>query len=247
MNSLKKLNKILFIFYLALQVGVGIFLSNIFIFPRLVSAWETSQSSEAVCVLNNNVNINYVNIKASFTNNDSNVNKAMNVVAKDNWTGQEVNLGSVAVGETKSGLIKTGQTSITNSTVTFTLTWTDGSQSHGGSDTKTVSYSALNCPQPVSTPTPTIPPASTPTSVPPTPTSVPATPTPVTTTQILIVKEEVIVTPTPAPKVQVLAAKTFKELPKTGPVDGILLGLLSLLPAGLIIKQKSKNMFTNKR
>ena len=107
MKSLKKMNKVLLVFYLALQVGVGIFLSNIFIFPHLVSAWETSQSAQAVCVLNNNVNIIYVNIKASFTNNDSNVNKSMNVVAKDNWTTQELNHESVAVGETKDGLIKT--------------------------------------------------------------------------------------------------------------------------------------------
>ena len=128
------------------------------------------------------------------------------------------------------------------------MTWTDGSQSHGGSDTKTVSYSALNCPQPAVTPTPTIPPASTPTTVPPTPTSVPATPTPITTTQqIVIVREEVQVTPPPGPKVQVLAAKTFNELPKTGLVDGMLIALISLIPAGFIIKNMGKNKLTNKQ
>lgn len=241
MKSLQKINKILLVFYLALQVGIGVFLSNVLILPRLANAWETSQSAQAICVLNTSNNVNYVNLQVSFTNNEP--DRAMNVRVVDNWTGQDVSLGVVRPGETKTDRIRTGEQGNSRNSVksvTFFLTWAEGAQPRPGERNPhqfTVDYNTIDCPQPA---------APTATTVPPTATPVPgatATPTPVAQTQqVLLVRTEVV-QPTPTPQVQVLAARAVTELPKTGAADGILFGLLSLIPAGIIIRQKSKSIF----
>lgn len=256
MNSLAKLNKILFIFYLALQVGLGIFLSNLLILPRLVMAWEFNASAEAICVLNTSNNVNYVNIKVNFQNNQTESDRAMNVLVTDDWTGQNVEFLNVAPnGGSREGKIKTGQTSIGSNTITVKMTWRDGRTDYGSPHIyKTAQYSAIDCPQPVAPTTTPVPPTATPTPVSPTATPVPgatATPAPqptatptststTNTTQVLVVRE--IVQPTPTPQFQVLAARAVRELPKTGPADGILFGLLSLIPIGIIIRRKASKL-----
>lgn len=241
MKSLQKLNKTLFVFYLALQVGIGVFLANALILPRLASAWVTSQSAEAICVLNTSNNVNYVNIQVSFTNNEP--DRAMNVRVVDNWTGQDVNLGVVHPGETKTDKIKTGEQSNSSNSVksvTFFLTWAEGAQPRPGEINPhqlTVDYNTKDCPQPVAPTATPVPPTATPVS------GATATPTPVAQTQqVLLVRTEVV-QPTPTPQVQVLAAREVVELPKTGAGDGILLGLLSLIPAGIIARNKAKGLF----
>ncbi len=254
-NKNQKLNKRLYLIFIALQTAIIVFLSSIFVLPYFVHAWETSQKAEAVCVVNQ-IGKTHVNIKVTFTNKDD---KAMNVVAKDNWTTQEVNLGRVNPTETKSDLIKTGQTEITNSSVTFFLKWVDGSDK----EEITVKYNALNCkpvekptttPQPTATPVPSVTTTATPTTT-PIPT---VTPTPTTAAQVVnnITNTNTVsanatatntvniqqVQPTPTP--QVLAAKTVKTLPATGASDVILLTLLSLLPAGVYISKKAEKILT---
>lgn len=263
MKSLKQLNRTFFVLYLALQVGLGIFLSNLLILPRLVMAWEFNASAEAICWLNPGDNVNYVHIKVNFQNNQTESDRAMNVLVTDEWTGQSVEFLNVAPkGGSRQGEIKTGirtdRDNFGSSSVTVKMTWTDGRTDYGSPHViKNVGYNDIDCPQPVApTPTP-VPPTATPipptsTPVPPTATPVPPTPTPtaiptptpiVLTQQVLIVRE--VITPTPTPQVQVLAARAVVELPKTGAADGILVGLLSLIPAGIVLRQKSKNIFKN--
>jgi hypothetical protein len=74
----------------------------------------------------------------------------MNVIAKDLQTGKSVNLGSIKGGQTKTGPIETGRTTLSGGTVDFALTWTDG---HNGADSRSASYKAVsNCISPTPTP-----------------------------------------------------------------------------------------------
>lgn len=251
---MEKLNKTFFLFYVSILLIISVFIFGVFIFPRTIFAWQVDSVAESVCVLNRNVNINYVNIKVTFTNKED---KVINVVAKDNWTDQEVDLGTISPNETKEGLIKTGQTSITNSSVTFFLKWADG---QSGSQEITVKYNALECTQPTPSITVTQMPTVTLTPTPmPIPTFIPSqTPTPLPTSIPSVINnvnnnvnanataantvniqqtQPTQVQPTPVP--QVLAATTIKVLPKTGGSDAILVGLLSLLPLGFYLKKKA--------
>lgn len=205
-NYIKKIrNKIHFpSFVKGNIIGVFFLLLSFLITQSNVFAWEAARSAEALCVLNTSNNVNYVNIQVSFTNHDV---KAINVKAKDNWTTQEVDLGTVNVEETKIGLIKTGQKDITNSSITFFLTWADGS---AGSETFTSNYSAINCPQPTPTPAPTSAPTVTPVPS-PTPTSAPAAPTP--TPVVININVVNPVNPTPTPQPIVLGAAAVNPTP----------------------------------
>ncbi len=244
---MKKLIKAFVLIFLFFQIGVVFGLSNLPI-ASSVFAWEGSQSAESICWLNPSDNVNYVHIKVSYTNNED---KAIKVKAHDNNGGQEVDLGTINSHETKTGEIRTGQhPNIVANSVTFFLTWADGA---AGSETKTVNYSSLECPQPAApTPTPTTPVATPiPTIVPtaiPTPTNVPAinVQANATATNNVTVQQVQQVQQTQqaqaAPKPQVLAAVKMTELPKTGAQDNILLGLFSLIPAGIFIKKKAESM-----
>lgn len=111
-------------------------------------AWSTSQSASSSCPTTGSGAI----ITATFNNTEPDrSNYAMNVVAKDRQTGKSVNLGSIRGGQSKSGVIQTGRTSLSAGTVDFALTWTDG---HSGIDSRSAGYQTIsNC----NTPTPTPP------------------------------------------------------------------------------------------
>ncbi|MDP2638489.1 MAG: hypothetical protein Q8P26_05515 [Candidatus Levybacteria bacterium] len=227
-------------FALGSVIGVFILLISI-IFTPYVFAWETNQSAEAECVLNTNENVVYAKIRARFTNKDK---KDMNLTATDNQSGKSVTFPTLRPNQTHTLSIQTRMKSLVNGTVTFSLTWADGSS---GTDSKTVSYNAIACDQPTVTPTPTTT-TPTPTGNPtptntPGPTSTPtpgptATPTPGTTTSS---------NPTPTPKQVVLAATS---LGKTGAFTQDIantLGAMSITSmiyaAGLYVKTKSKKFF----
>lgn len=204
-------------------------------------AWCTDQSASVSCV-------NGADIHVSFTNAETDKNNPMNVVVKDNQTGQSTDLGRIEAQETKSGDIATGQSTLHNGDVTFYLTWANG---HSGQDTRTEGYSSITCQMPTptqtpsesptetpcitetptETPTETVTPTETPTITPtPTPVVVTATPTPNNT--ITVVVQSATAT---APTVQ--AAPKVQELPKTGAETDILFGLLSLIPVGLKLRK----------
>lgn len=211
-------------------------------------AWCTEQSASVSCV-------NGADIHVSFSNTETDKNNAMNVVAKDEQTGQSTDLGKIEAQETKSGDIATGRSTINSGNVTFYLTWSNG---QSGSDTRSEGYSSVTCemptpsetpsptppcdsmtPTPTETPTPSVTPTETPIETPtatptagptPTPVVVTATPTPNNTITV-VVQSASASAPTvqPAPKTQ--------ELPKTGAETDILFGLLSLIPVGLKLRK----------
>jgi hypothetical protein len=119
--------------------------------------WATTQSAVSKCPTTETTGIEVI---VTFKNTeDDRDSKAMNVIATDQQTGKEINLGSIRGGATKTGTIQTGEATISAGTILFTLTWTDG---HSGSDTRTAKYTApTNC----ELPTPTLP-IETPTSSP---------------------------------------------------------------------------------
>jgi hypothetical protein len=119
-------------------------------------AWATDQSAATICPPDGSG----VNINVTFSNTEPTRNStSMDVTVKDRQTGKTVNLGSIQGGQTKSGVIATGKTTLSAGTVDFNLKWTDG---HSGIDSKTATYKAVtNCNPP--TPTPTKPPTITPT------------------------------------------------------------------------------------
>lgn len=166
---------------------------SIFAIPTLVLAWTTNQSASAECVSSQGA------IKVSFTNTESSNSKAMNVIAQDNQTNKSLNLGTVNAHETKTGEILTGSSSLNTGTVTFHLSWANGTN---GTDVRTASYNSVSCHVP--TPTPTNRPTPTPTNRPtPTPTPRPTvTPT---------------ATPTPTPKPTVTPTITPTATPTTQP------------------------------
>lgn len=240
---MQKLIKTFFLSCILLQVAAIFAFSNAFINPPLAFAWDTNQSAEAECVLNTNENVNYAKIRVRFTNKDN--SRAMNVVATDNQTGKTIDFPTIQPGQTDTRSIQTREKNIGNGTVTLALVWASGAS---GTDKATVSYNALNCPQPTS-PTPT------PTSAPVVPTSTPIptvaqvvnnnnSQSNATVTNNVVVQqvEQAQQVQVAAPKPQVLAAVKMKELPKTGTQDNILFGLFSLIPAGLLMIKKSQKM-----
>lgn len=130
--------------------------------PSVSPFWSTNISASSSCPANSSTGI----IAYSFKNTDT---YTMTVTVKDLQTGKSVDLGQVAPGQTKSGQIDTGLTTLQKGTVQFLL-----SAPNHGNDVQTATYNAQQCHPPTSTPTPTPKPTLT-----PTPTLVPSsTPTP---------------------------------------------------------------------
>lgn len=139
--------------------------------------WSTSQSAVTTCPAQGSG----AEITVSFSNIEPNRSStAMTVKVKDQQTGESVDLGSVAGGQTKTGKIETGRQTLNAGTVTFSLTWTDG---HSGTDSRTANYKAVSNCQPTPTPKPNTPtPTKTPTpTVTPKPTIPGTTPSPTPT------------------------------------------------------------------
>ena len=133
----------------------------------LAGAWETSQSASAVCV------DGVVVMKASLTNNDERV---MNVLIRfgDIVTREVVGLEPGANTGTIS--VETGNSQIDATTVSFELTWNDGSEEL---DTRFVEVPALRCETPATTTAPTtMAPATTTTATPTTTTTTTTTEVP---------------------------------------------------------------------
>ncbi len=106
--------------------------------------WHTEQSLTASCPAQGFG----AQIEVSFTNKEpDNPLNSMNVIAKDEQTGQTVEMGTIKAGETKKASIDTHLQTIKDGTVTLLLTWSDG---RVDSDTRTLTYKAVgNCtPQP---------------------------------------------------------------------------------------------------
>lgn len=139
--------------------------------PEVGVTWETNQSASTSCPTDGGGAV----INVSFTNREPNrASLAMDVLVTDQQSGKSTNLGSIAGGQTKTGQIKTGRTTLNAGSVRFNLTWSDG---RPGVDSRTASYKAVtNCQPPTATPTKT----PTPTEVTPTLTKTP-TPTPTKT------------------------------------------------------------------
>lgn len=117
--------------------------------------WLTDQSASTSCPTNGSG----VEITVTFTNTEPRRSSTdMDVIATDQQTGEEVDMGSIRGGETKSAVIKTGRETLDSGSVKFFLTWTDG---HRGTDSRTARYKAVSkCVQP--SPSPTDAPSSTP-------------------------------------------------------------------------------------
>jgi hypothetical protein len=151
--------------------------------------WYVAQSASAVC---NSTGKAVINV--TFTNQETSTSKNINVIATDNQTGTSINMGTVVAKATKTGQIVTSRTSLNSGSVSFKMTWSNGTS---GSDSRSASYSSVKtCPQP--TPTPTPKPTAT-----PTPTFPPGTPTPTTCPTPGTVKNVKIIcpycSPTPSP------------------------------------------------
>lgn len=125
----------------AMKIAFGsaaLIVASLFAFPQATQAWKTDQSAGAVCSAENTGAIEW-----SFTNTEPNEAKyAMDVVARDPVTGNTSPKVTVNPGETATGVIDTGNSKLTDGTVEFDLTWTDGRQ---GVDSRTASYSAIDC------------------------------------------------------------------------------------------------------
>lgn len=166
-------------------------------------AWCTEQSASVSCV-------NGADIHVSFSNTETDKNMAMNVVAKDNQTGQSIDLGKIDAQQTKSGDIATGKSTINSGNVTFYLTWANG---QSGSDTRNEGYSAVTCqmPTPTQQPSPTVTPTSIPSATPtnePSPTPTPTCEETTTPTVTPEVTETPTVTPTAGPTATPTAGPT---------------------------------------
>ncbi len=93
------------------------------------------QSSQSQCTAAGEVEIG-----VSYTNIDK--TRSIEVTAKDEATGKTVALGTIAPEETKTATIPSGKNSVTASTVTFTVAYTD---SPTQTEQKTASYEARTC------------------------------------------------------------------------------------------------------
>jgi|SRR5579885_867382 len=96
--------------------------------------WLTAQAADAICNTSGTVVIN-----VGFTNAET--DRSMLVTAKDNQSGQSVNLGTIGPSQTKTGQIDTKMASVSAGTVTFQLAWAD---SPNQTDTRTANYAAVN-------------------------------------------------------------------------------------------------------
>jgi len=153
--------------------------------------WVTDQSASTACATDGSG----ANIAVSFTNSETpSSSTEMNVTAKDQQTGDSVNMGSIQGGATS--IIKTGETSLQAGTVTFALSWTNG---QSGTDSRTATYTAVNNCVPTPTPTPLSSPTPTPTTPPgmPTPTICP-TLQPVQNVKIICPNCQLSPTPVPS-------------------------------------------------
>lgn len=132
--------------------------------------WETNQSASTSCPTSGGGAV----INVTFSNTEPNrASLSMDVVVTDQQSGKSTNLGSVAGGQTKTGQIQTGRTTLNAGSVRFNLTWTDG---RSGVDSRTASYKAVsNCQPPTPSPTPSKTPTPSPTGVTPTVTLTPTT------------------------------------------------------------------------
>lgn len=115
-----------------------------------VFAWHSQESAQSRCD-GNNVVIDY-----SFTNTDT---QNMIVKVKDEQTGKIVDR-TAAVGQTITGTIDRGQSSIVDGEIHFILYWAKGGSEN---DIIPVKYSAVSCNSTEPTPTPTGTPSTTPT------------------------------------------------------------------------------------
>jgi hypothetical protein len=175
--------------------------ASLFFFTQVVFAWSTQQSVSAYC------EYSVVKVAVSFKNTEpANSGLGMNVIATDVQTNKSVNLGTIAPGQTKEGTIDTQKTPVTNGTVKFDLTWSNG---NSGVDSRIASYGSKACD--VSSPSPTASPSASPTVAP----IVSPTETPTATP---VVTASPTVTPTATPVVTVSPAPT-NEPPRTDLTD----------------------------
>ncbi len=140
----KKLKLILLLVFLLAAIPLAVYQLQQQQFFRQF-AWHTNQSAVATCPTDNES----VAIQLSFTNSET--SKDMDVKATDLQTKETVDLGTVKHGETMSGQINTGLSTIDDGSVIFNLKWTDKSP---GTDAFKADYKGIEkCPSP----TPTIP------------------------------------------------------------------------------------------
>lgn len=172
------------------------------IIPVAAMAWATQQSAATVCTDSG------ATITVSITNTEQNDAKAMHVVAKDEQTGNKIDLGDVNPDQTKTGTITTGKNSLGDGKVNFYLTWIG----KDGSDTKGATYTAITCQGTTTTPTPTPQLSCTPTpsTESPTPT---ATPTPSCSPTPGVSETP---TETPAPQITVIVESSNESSGGTG-------------------------------
>ncbi len=230
--------------------------------PMIVLAWTTSQSAQAACSSDSHATIavSFTNTESNSslgmnviaTDSQTGTINNMGTVAAQQTktaimtTGQNsLNNGTVTFHLTwASGASGTDQRTASYSSVTCQAP--TPTPTTAPTPTPTVAPTAT--PTPTSTPTPTVAPTATPTPTSaPTPSVTPTdTPTPTaapteapTPTPVIVINNTnnntnnntVNVT---VPQQAILAASTTPTaLPKTGPVDGVLFGLLTLIPVGL--------------
>lgn len=223
-----------------------VFIAMSLLVSKPVLAWDVLHSVKSICVSENEagVKVTFQNTQPAWTN------MSMDVTAVDLQSGKSLYLGTLTPGQKVEGTFASGKNQISKGTVIFKLTWTSG---RSGYDERKGYYHEITCPQPTptliptATPRPTVTPtpAVTGTVVPTsTPTPTPAatsTPTPTSTP-----RPTATPTPTPTPQGQVQGTTT-PQLPATGAESKVILSLLSLLPAGIIMRNKSRKIFGNKK
>lgn len=177
------------IFFIGVIVGIPLTIIQLQQQQNVRSdAWAFTASAVSSCPADKSQAI----ITATFRNTEPvRTSTVMNVKVTDVQTGKIIYLNNIAGGQTKSGQILTGRSSLTASTVSFRMTWADNH--NADVHTYSANYNAIsNCSAPSPTPTraqsPTPRPSSSPTPRPssaptpsktPTPTSKPSsTPTP---------------------------------------------------------------------
>lgn len=107
-------------------------------------SWFVGASAKAVC----SPDTGSASIQVSFTNKET--LRDIDVVAMDEESGEKTDLGTIKAGDTKTGVIQFDNDSRPKGTVTFDMTWTDGSS---GKDSREAAYAAVSgCNK---TPTPT--------------------------------------------------------------------------------------------
>lgn len=164
-------------------------LLQIFFGREPTEAWLTKQNAGAYCTDEGTVGIN-----VSFSNTEPDKPIwCMKVVAIDQQSGKRIDFGNVNAGDTVTGDIDIGESSITSGQVKFELTWCDG---RSGSDVRYAQYDATTCQEP--SPTPTLTPTLTPTppeTITPSPSTTPGVT--VTPTPTQGVTPSITLTPTP--------------------------------------------------